>query len=73
MASTTSIERRLRIAVACNAAIVVVQVVFGLASRSLGLLADAGHNLGDVVGVALSLAALRMARRRPTPQRSLYF
>jgi len=53
-----------------NVVIVVVQVVFGLAANSLGLLADAGHNLTDAVAVLASLAAVRLARRRPTSERS---
>jgi len=66
--STT--DRRLRLALVANAAIVVVQVVFGIAARSLGLLADAAHNLVDVAGVVLALVALRMSRRPPDARRS---
>jgi cobalt-zinc-cadmium efflux system protein len=63
-------ESRLRIALGLNLVIVVVQVVFGVVAHSLGLLADAGHNLTDVTAVVLSLLAVRWARRRPTGQRS---
>jgi cobalt-zinc-cadmium efflux system protein len=63
-------ERRLVVAIALNAAIVVVQVVAGIAAGSLGLLADAGHNLADVAAVVVSLVAVRLARRPATPQRS---
>jgi cobalt-zinc-cadmium efflux system protein len=63
-------ESRLRVALGLNLVIVVVQVVFGFIARSLGLLADAGHNLTDVAAVVLSLLAVRWARRRPTGQRS---
>jgi cobalt-zinc-cadmium efflux system protein len=63
-------ERRLLLAIGLNAVIVVVQVAGGLVSGSLGLLADAGHNLADVAAVAVSLAAVRLARRPATPQRS---
>ena len=57
-------------ALGLNVVIVVVQVVFGIVAHSLGLLADAGHNLTDVLAVVLSLVAVRWARRRPTGQRS---
>jgi cobalt-zinc-cadmium efflux system protein len=57
---------RLSIAVALNLVLVVAQVVFGLAAHSLGLLSDAGHNLTDVAAVAISLVAVRLARRAPT-------
>jgi cobalt-zinc-cadmium efflux system protein len=63
-------ERRLRTALALNAGIVVVQVVVGLAASSLGLLADAGHNLTDVAALAVSLVAVRLARRPATSARS---
>jgi cobalt-zinc-cadmium efflux system protein len=63
-------ERRLWVAVALNLVIVVVQVVGGVVSGSLGLLADAGHNVADVAAVALSLVAVRLTRRPATPQRS---
>lgn len=63
-------DRRLRLAIAANVVIVVVQAVFGFTARSLGLLADAAHNLVDVAGVALALVAVRMARRPPDARRS---
>lgn len=54
-----------------NTAFVVGEVVFGLAGHSLALLADAGHNLGDVMALVLAWVASRMARRAPT-QRFTY-
>src|ERR1700741_1339725 len=56
------------IATALNLALVVAQVVYGLAANSLALLADAGHNLGDVLGLVLAWAAHLLARPRPTPR-----
>ncbi len=53
-----------------NAVIVVVQVTAGLVAGSLGLLADAGHNLSDVAAVALALVAVRLARRAPSGART---
>jgi cobalt-zinc-cadmium efflux system protein len=49
---------------------VVVEVVFGVLARSLALLADGGHNLGDVLGLGLAWGAMILARRRPTPNRT---
>lgn len=63
-------ESKLRIAIWLNIAIVAVQVVFGTIAHSLGLIADAGHNLTDIAVVAASLAAVRLARRPATTQRS---
>ncbi|MHB8341933.1 MAG: cation diffusion facilitator family transporter [Mycobacteriales bacterium] len=65
-----SLERRLRVALWLNAAIVAAQVAGGLVGHSLGLLADAGHNLTDVAAVLVSIVALRLSARPPTPQRS---
>lgn len=63
-------ERRLVVATGLNVTIVVLQVVAGLAAGSVGLLADAGHNVVDVGAVLLSLFALRLARKAATPSRS---
>lgn len=63
-------SRRLALALALNLVLVAAQVVFGLAGHSLGLLADAGHNLSDVAAVAVSLVAVQWARRAPTAERS---
>ena len=48
----------------------VAEVVGGLIANSLALLADAGHMLSDVAALGLSLFALWMAERPPTPQRT---
>ena len=53
-----------------NIAIVVAQVVFGFVAHSLGLIADAGHNLTDVIAVVASLVAVRLARRPATSART---
>lgn len=61
---------RLTLALGLNLALVAAQVAFGLGAHSLGLLADAGHNLSDVAAVLVSLVAVRWARRAPTAERS---
>lgn len=63
-------ERRLLGVLALNVTIVAGEAVAGVISGSLGLLADAAHNLSDVAGVALALVAVRWARRPPTGRRS---
>lgn len=63
-------SRRLVLALWLNVALVVAQVAFGLLAHSLGLLADAGHNVSDVAAVVVSLVAVRWARRAPTAERS---
>jgi cobalt-zinc-cadmium efflux system protein len=51
-------------------AILVAQVVGGLLSGSLALLADAGHMLTDVSGLGLALVAISLAQRPPTLTRT---
>jgi cobalt-zinc-cadmium efflux system protein len=63
-------QRRLVIAIALNVAVVVAQVIWGLLAHSLGLLADAGHNLADVAALAIAVIALRYSLRGPTKARS---
>jgi len=48
----------------------IAEVIGGLWAQSLALLADAGHMLSDVAALALSLGALWIAERPPTPQRT---
>ena len=63
-------SQRLGIALALNLALVAGQVVFGVVAHSLGLLADAGHNLTDAAAVLIALIAVRLGRRPPTPSHS---
>ncbi len=51
---------------ALNAAFVAVEAVYGFGAGSTALLADAGHNLGDVLALGAAFAAARMARRPPS-------
>lgn len=52
--------------VALNAGFVALQVIYGLLAHSLALVADAGHNLGDVFGLLLAWGAAWWAGRSPT-------
>jgi cobalt-zinc-cadmium efflux system protein len=58
--------RAFAIAAALNIALVVAQVVFGVLANSVALIADAGHNLGDVLGLLLAWGAHGMAQWQPT-------
>lgn len=64
---------RLRLVLALLVTILVAEVVGGLLAHSLALLADAGHLLSDVAGVALALVAAVFAARPPTPERTFGF
>jgi cobalt-zinc-cadmium efflux system protein len=45
-----------------NSAFVIIEVIAGLITGSLSLLTDAGHNLSDVVGLALALLAFKLTK-----------
>jgi len=57
--------RAFAIGIGLNLAIVAAQVVAGLWASSLALLADAGHNLSDVLALVLAWGATVLARRAP--------
>ena len=58
---------RLALTLALTTLVLALEVVGGLWTGSLALLADAGHMLADVGGLTLSLVAAWFARRPPTP------
>ena len=49
-----------------NIALVGLQAVYGVIGHSVALLADAGHNLGDVFGLLLAWGASAAVRRAPS-------
>lgn len=53
-----------------NFGFVVLEVVYGLVSHSMALLADAGHNVSDVLGLALAWGATVLVRRKPSKRRT---
>jgi cobalt-zinc-cadmium efflux system protein len=65
--------RRLALVLGLTFAVMVVEVIGAAVSGSLALLADAGHMLTDVAGLALAVAAAVLARRPATPERTWGF
>jgi cobalt-zinc-cadmium efflux system protein len=59
-------SRAFALGMALNSAFIVAEAAFGIRAHSLALLADAGHNLGDVLGLGLAWGALVLAQRPPT-------
>jgi cobalt-zinc-cadmium efflux system protein len=59
-------NRAFAIGVVLNTGFVVVEATYGLLANSLALLADAGHNLGDVLGLLMAWGAAVLVKRRPT-------
>ena len=63
--------RAFAIGIALNAGFVVLEVVYGLLGNSVALLADAGHNMSDVLGLGVAWSAAVLSKRAPT-QRFTY-
>ena len=66
--SATDFGRAFAIGVALNLAFVGVELVFGLFADSVALLADAGHNLSDVLGLVVAWGGAALARRPASPR-----
>ncbi len=66
-------RRRLTLALAITAVVMVVEFIGGWLSGSLALLADAAHMLADVAALGLALVAAWIAQRPATPERSFGF
>ena len=58
----TSLNKAFIIGIVLNAGFVVVEFIAGFWYDSLGLISDAGHNLGDVASLVLAMLAFRLAK-----------
>ncbi|HVS26462.1 MAG TPA: cation diffusion facilitator family transporter [Burkholderiales bacterium] len=66
----TNYNRAFVVGIALNIGFVVTEAVFGVIAGSLALLADAGHNLTDVLGLLLAWGASHLSRQQPTKRRT---
>ena len=66
-------KRGLAIVFCLTTLYLIAEVIGGLLTHSLALLADAGHMLTDVAGLGLALLAIRFAERPATPERTYGF
>src|SRR5882762_3554789 len=66
-------ERRLLVVLVITVLYMLAEVVGGVLTGSLALLADSGHMLGDVLGLAMAVAAIRFARRPATAGKTYGF
>ncbi|HHP7233754.1 MAG TPA: cation diffusion facilitator family transporter [Desulfobacterales bacterium] len=66
----TQYSRAFLVAVILNVAFVAVEAFYGFVADSLALLADAGHNLSDVLGLLLAWGGAYLAQRQRTPRRT---
>src|SRR3954453_2608926 len=60
--------RAFAIGIGLNLGFLVIETVYGFLANSMALLADAGHNLSDVLGLVVAWAAAVMARRAASPR-----
>lgn len=54
------------IGILLNSIFIIAEVIYGIKANSLALLADAGHNIGDVLGLFLAWGATLLAKRKPS-------
>jgi len=60
--------RAFAIGIALNLGFVAIEAVYGFIANSMSLLADAGHNLSDVLGLVVAWAGAVMAKRAASPR-----
>ena len=58
--------RAFAIAIVLNTGFVAIEFIYGFIANSTALIADAGHNLSDVLGLMLAGGAVLLARRQPS-------
>lgn len=58
------------IGISLNLVFVIVETAYGISARSVALVADAAHNLSDVLGLALAWTAFLLAQRKPSRRRT---
>ncbi|MER5965747.1 cation diffusion facilitator family transporter [Streptomyces sp. NPDC002057] len=66
-------KNRLRIALGITLSVMVIEIIGGLVSDSLALIADAAHMATDAVGLAMALLAIHFANRPPSGNRTFGF
>lgn len=67
-ARPTGHGRAFAIGIVLNLAFVVIEATYGFLADSMALLSDAGHNLSDVLGLAIAAGAALLAKRGATPR-----
>jgi cobalt-zinc-cadmium efflux system protein len=60
-----TVTARMLVAMVLNLSFVAIEGTFGFLSNSVALIADAGHNFGDVLGLSCACAAVYLGRRPP--------
>lgn len=58
--------RAFAIGIGLNTVFIAIEVIFGLLANSMALIADAGHNLSDVLGLVVAWLAVKLVQRPPS-------
>ncbi|MFF0273681.1 MULTISPECIES: cation diffusion facilitator family transporter [unclassified Streptomyces] len=66
-------KNRLRVALGITLSVMVIEIIGGVLSDSLALIADAAHMATDAVGLAMALLAIHFANRPPSGNRTFGF
>ncbi|CAH0497633.1 cation diffusion facilitator family transporter [Novosphingobium sp. CECT 9465] len=64
--ASASFGRAFAVGIGLNLAFVVIEAVYGVIAGSMALVADAGHNLSDVLGLVIAWIASVLAARPPS-------
>jgi cobalt-zinc-cadmium efflux system protein len=64
--SPADFGRAFAIGITLNLGFVIVEAIYGFIAGSMALIADAGHNLSDVLGLVVAWAGAMMARTSPS-------
>lgn len=68
-----SYNKPIIIGIVLNITFVIVEVIYGIISNSVALIADAGHNFSDVIALVLALIASLLIKKRSTDKYSYGF
>jgi len=66
----TNYNKAFAIGITLNVVFVVIEGVYGVMAGSLALIADAGHNLSDVISLILAWGAFHLAKKNPSLKRT---
>jgi len=64
--SSVKLSNAFKIGISINVIFIIIEGLAGLISNSTALIADAGHNLSDVLTLILSWIAISLSQRQPT-------
>ncbi|MBZ0202881.1 MAG: cation diffusion facilitator family transporter [Ignavibacteria bacterium] len=64
--TVNSYSKPLIIGIVLNISFVIIEVVYGIISNSVALIADAGHNFSDVISLVLALFAMFLIKKKST-------